>query len=221
MKQKLDRETIAIRVAREFQDGDVVNLGAGIPTLCARYVPEGRNVWFHSENGVLGYGGLAEDDNQQSADLLNASGQFITSKPGISFFNSAEAFNMIRGGHVNIAVLGAYQVSEKGDLANWMLPERGTGNVGGAMELVVGVQRVIVVMEHTTRKGEPKLVPECTYPLTGSSCVDMVVTDLGVIQVSEGGLSLIEIAPGFNPEEVQAKTGALLRVSPELKEIEL
>ena len=214
MKRKLDRETIALRVAKEFRDGDVVNLGAGIPTLCAHHVPESKSVWFQSENGVLGYGGLAEDDDRQSADLLNASGQFITSRPGISFFSSAEAFNMIRGGHVDIAVLGAYQVSEKGDLANWMIPQRGTGNVGGAMELVVGVQRVIVVMEHTTREGEPKLVPECTYPLTGKGCVDLVVTDLGVIDVSEEGLSLIEIAPGFSPEEVQAKTGARLQVSP-------
>lgn len=221
MKQKLNRETIAIRVAKEFQDGDVVNLGAGIPTLCARYVPEGRNVWLHSENGVLGYGGLAEDDQQKSADLLNASGQFITPKPGVSYFNSAEAFNMIRGGHVNIAVLGAYQVSENGDLANWMIPERGTGNLGGAMELVVGVQKVIAVMEHTTRDGEPKLVSSCSYPLTGKSCVDMVVTDLAVIEVSTEGLSMVEIAPGYTREEVQSMTGARLQVSPDLKEIEL
>ena len=221
MKQKLDRETIASRVAKEFRDGDVVNLGAGIPTLCAHHVPKGKSVWFQSENGVLGYGGLAEEEDQQSADLLNASGQFITTKPGISFFSSADAFNMIRGGHVNIAVLGAYQVSEKGDLANWMIPGRGTGNVGGAMELVSGVQRVIVAMEHATREGEPKLVPECAYPLTGRGCVDLVVTDLGVIDVSAEGLSLLEIAPGFDPEEVQAKTAARLNVSPDLKEIGL
>ena len=162
VKQKLDRTTIALRVAREFKDGDVVNLGAGIPTLCSNFLPEGRKVWLHSENGVLGYGPLAGPD-ERDPNLINAGTQFITTTPGISFFSSADAFNMIRGGHVDITVLGAFQVSEKGDLANWILPGRGSGNIGGAMELVTGAKKLIVAMEHTTRDGEPKLVEKCEY----------------------------------------------------------
>lgn len=220
MKQRLDRNTIALRVAREFRDGDVVNLGAGIPTLCSNFLPEGRKVWLHSENGVLGYGPLAEPD-QQDPNLINAGTQFITSTPGISFFNSADAFNMIRGGHVDITVLGGFQVSEKGDLANWILPGRGSGNVGGAMELVTGAKKVIVAMEHTTRKGQPKLVSKCDYLLTGKACVDLVVTDLAVVQVNEGGFVLLETAPGYTSEEIQSVTGAPLTVSDKLKEVQI
>ena len=220
MKQKLDRNTIALRVAREFRDGDVVNLGAGIPTLCSNFLPEGRKVWLNSENGVLGYGPLAGPD-QQDPNLINAGTQFITSTPGISFFNSADAFNMIRGGHVDITVLGGFQVSEKGDLANWILPGRGSGNVGGAMELVTGARRVIVAMEHTTRNGEPKLVEECDYPLTGKACVDLVVTDIAVVEVAEEGFLLLETAPGYTPEEVQSVTGAHLNISEKLKEVQI
>ena len=220
MKQKLDRNTIALRVAREFRDGDVVNLGAGIPTLCSNFLPEGRKVWLHSENGVLGYGPLAQA-GEQDPDLINAGTQFITSTPGISFFNSADAFNMIRGGHIDITVLGGFQVSERGDLANWILPGRGSGNVGGAMELVTGAKRVIVAMEHTTRKGEPKLVKECDYLLTGKACVDMVVTDLAVVEVTDEGFLLVEIAPGYTPDEIRSVTGADLSVSDKLKEVEI
>ncbi|MFQ5933097.1 MAG: 3-oxoacid CoA-transferase subunit B [Dehalococcoidia bacterium] len=220
MKQKLDRQTMAMRVAMEFQDGDVINLGAGIPTLCAGYLPEDREVFLQSENGVLGYGSLAEEGERDS-NLINASGEFVTLRPGISFFSSAEAFNMIRSGHIDIAVLGAYQVSERGDLANWMLPHRGTGNIGGAIELVVGAKRVIAVMEHTTRNDEPKLVRRCTYPLTSKECVKLVVTDISVVEVTKEGFLLVEVAPGFTPEEVQSMTEAPLIVSPDLKEIEL
>jgi len=220
VKQKLDRNTIALRVAREFRDGDVVNLGAGIPTLCSNFLPEGRKVWLHSENGVLGYGPLAQSE-EQDPNLINAGTQFITATPGISFFNSADAFNMIRGGHVDITVLGGFQVSEKGDLANWILPGRGSGNVGGAMELVTGAKKVIVAMEHTTRKGEPKLVKQCDYLLTGVGCVDLVVTDLAVVKVTEDGFLLLETAPGYSPDEVQSVTGALLTVSEKLKEVQI
>ena len=220
VRQKLDRETIALRVAREFKDGDVVNLGAGIPTLCSNFLPEGRKVWLHSENGVLGYGPLA-DPEERDPNLINAGTQFITSTPGISFFNSADAFNMIRGGYIDITVLGGFQVSEKGDLANWILPGRGSGNVGGAMELVTGARKVIVAMEHTTRKGEPKLVEKCDYLLTGAGCVNLVVTDLAVVEVTEEGFHLLETAPGYSHEEVQAATGARLSVSEKLKEVQI
>ena len=219
MKQKLDRVAIAMRVTREFKDGDVVNLGVGIPTLCSSYLPQDRKVWLHAENGVLGYGPFA-DEGHQDPDLINASGQFVSPSPGISFFSSADAFNMIRGGHVDISVLGGFQVSEKGDLANWILPGRGSGNIGGAMELVTGAKKVIIAMEHTTKAGEPKLVAECAYPLTGKGCVDLIVTDLGVVEITEQGFLLLEIVHGFTPEEVQSVTGAPLSVSPDLREME-
>ncbi|MEE9248659.1 MAG: 3-oxoacid CoA-transferase subunit B [Dehalococcoidia bacterium] len=219
MKQKLDRVAIAMRVTREFKDGDVVNLGVGMPTLCSSYLPQDRKVWLHAENGVLGYGPFAEEGHQDP-DLINASGQFVSSSPGISFFSSADAFNMIRGGHVDISVLGGFQVSERGDLANWILPGRGSGNIGGAMELVTGAKKVIIAMEHTTRAGEPKLVAECTYPLTGKGCVDLIVTDLAVVALTEQGFLLLEIVHGFTPEEVQSVTGAPLAVSPDLREME-
>ena len=160
-KYRLEREVIAMRVANELQDGDVVNLGIGIPTLCSQFVPEGRDITYHSESGVLNYGPMAEE-GEEDVDLTNAGGQFLAPVPGMSFFNSADAFAMIRGGHIDVAVLGALQVSERGDLANWMLPERGIGNVGGAMDLLVGAKRVIVAMEHTDRSGKPKIVSECT-----------------------------------------------------------
>ncbi len=220
MKQRLDRETMAMRVAREFQDGFVVNLGIGIPTLASNFIPEGRQVIFHSESGVLGFGPVL-GDAEGDINLINAGGQFVTPLPGMSYFSSAEAFAMIRGGHVDLTVLGALQVSERGDLANWFLPERGIGNVGGAMDLAAGAKRMIVVMEHTTREGEPKIVKECRYPVTGLGCVDLIVTDLAVIEVTPEGLALREVAPGFTPEEVQALTEPRLRVSADVKEVEL
>ena len=220
MKQRLDRQAIAMRAAREFQDGDVVNLGIGIPTLCSSYLPEGRDIILHSENGVMGFGPLA-DEVEGSVDLVNASGHAIAPRPGISFSSSAEAFNMIRGGHVDVVVLGGFQVSEKGDLANWMIPSRGTGNIGGAMDLVAGVKKIIVAMEHTTRNGEPKLVRHCSYPLTGKGCVKLVVTDLAVVEIMEKGFLLLETAPGFTPDEIQSLTEAPLALSPNLRDIEL
>ena len=219
-KQRLDREVIAMRVASELRDGDVVNLGIGIPTLCSQFVPEGRSVSYHSESGVLNYGPMAEPGDED-VDLTNAGGQFLAPVPGMSFFNSADAFAMIRGGHVDVTVLGALQVSEKGDLANWMVPERGIGNVGGAMDLAVGARRVIVAMEHTDRNGNSKIVEECTYPLTSRECVNLIVTDIAVIEVTDQGLVLREVAPDWSPEEVQRETGPRLQVAPDVRDIEL
>ena len=183
-------------------------------------MPEGRTVTYHSESGVLNYGPMAEE-GEEDIDLINAGGQFLAPVPGMSFFNSAEAFAMIRGGHVDVTVLGALQVSEKGDLANWMLPERGVGNVGGAMDLAAGARRVIVAMEHSDKKGNPKVVRECTYPLTGTECVSLIVTDIAVMEVTARGLVLREVVPGWTGEEVQAETEARLVVPPDLKDIEL
>ena len=219
-KARLEREIIAMRVARELQDGDIVNLGIGIPSLCSQFVPEGRSVMYHSESGVLNFGPLAEP-GEEDMDLTNASGHFLAWVPGMSFFHSADAFAMIRGGHIDVTVLGALQVSEKGDLANWMLPERGVGNVGGAMDLAAGAKRVIIAMEHTDRSGRSKLVRECTYPLTGKECVDLIVTDIAVIETTEEGLLLREVAPGWTAEDVQRETEPDLLVSSELCDIQL
>ena len=219
MKQPLDREVMAMRVAREFQDGDVVNLGIGIPTLASGFVPEGRSIIMHSESGVLGYGPIV-DDEDGSIDLINAGGQFVSGRPGMSYFGSIEAFAMMRGGRIDIAVLGALQVSERGDLANWMLPGRGIGNVGGAMDLAAGAKRIIAVTDHA-RDGVPKIVRECSYPITGFRCVDLIVTDIAVIAVTPGGLVLQEVAPGYSPADVQALTEPTLTVAPDLREVTL
>ena len=219
-KQPLARDIMAMRVAREFQDGYVVNLGIGIPTLASNYIPEGRTVTFHGENGMLGYGPILDDD-QGDIDMINAGGQFVAPVPGMAFFHSADAFAMIRGRHVDVAVLGALQVSEQGDLANWMLPERGIGNVGGAMDLAAGAKRIIVVMEHATREGQAKIVRRCSYPLTSKGCVNLIVTDLAVIEVTPQGLLLTEIAPGYTAADIQAVTEPRLTVSPDLREITL
>ena len=218
--ERLGREVIAMRVARELQDGDAVNLGLGIPTLCSQFVPEGSTIVYHSESGVLNYGPMAEP-GEEDIDLINAGGQFLAPVPGMAFFNSADAFAMIRGGHIDVSVLGALQVSAKGDLANWMLPERGVGNVGGAMDLAVGAKRVIVAMEHTDRNGNSKVVEECAYPLTGKACVSLIVTDIAVMHVTSDGLLLTEVAPGWSAQDVQNATEPRLIVSPDLKDIEL
>ena len=220
MSEPMEREVMAMRVAREFQDGDVVNLGIGIPTLASSFIPEGRQVTFHSESGVLGYGEVLGDEDGD-VDLINAGGQFVAPLPGMSVFGSVEAFAMIRGGHIDVTVLGALQVSERGDLANWMFPERGIGNVGGAMDLAAGARRMIVVMEQTTKQGMPRIVKACDYPITGLRCVDLIVTNIAVIEVTREGLVLREVAPGFSPEEVQAATEPKLIVAPDLKEVEL
>jgi 3-oxoacid CoA-transferase subunit B len=220
MKERLDETTIALRAAREFTDGAVVNLGYGMPGLCAGFIPGDRTVYFQSENGVLGYGGLASDA-EKDYELINASDQPVTRAAGMCFFDSALAFDMIRGGHIDTVVLGAYQVSEKGDLANWGRPGRPATGMGGAMDLAVGAGRVIVTMLHTTRDGKPRIVRECTFPLTASRCVSLIVTDLAVMEVTEDGLVLKERAPGWTFEEIQELTGAGLTPAPDLKEIEL
>jgi 3-oxoacid CoA-transferase subunit B len=220
MVGRLPREVIAMRVARELKDGDVVNLGLGIPSLCSQYVPEGRTVFYHSESGVLNYGPMAEE-GEEDDDLINASGQFLQPIAGMSFFHSADAFAMIRGGHIDVTVLGALQVSERGDLSNWMLPSRGIGNVGGAMDLAAGAKRVIVAMEHIGRNGDPKIVSECTFPLTGPRCVSLIVTDIAVISVEKEGLVLRETAPGWEPRDIQNETEPQLILADDIKEIAL
>lgn len=219
-KPRLERGIIAMRVAQELPDGGYVNLGIGIPTLVSSFVPEGRVVFYHSESGVLNCGPLA-DEGEEDVDLINAGGQFIKAVPGMSFFNSADGFAMIRGGHVDVTVLGAHQVSAKGDIANWLLPQRGVGNVGGAMDLAAGAKDVIVAMEHTDRENTSKIVEECDLPLTGKECVSLIVTDLAVIRRTSEGLVLEEVAPGWTAEEVQGLTGARLIVSPSLGDFRL
>ena len=222
MEEKgLTRELVAMRVAREMPDGSYVNLGYGaVISLVASYVPEGREVVFESENGVLGYGRVAEEE-EWDTDLVTATGQPVTLLPGASFFHSADSFAMLRGGHIDITILGAYQVSEKGDLANWALSEKDVRGIGGAMDLAVGAKRVFVATEHTTPKGEPRIVKRCTYPLTAAGVVDTIFTNLAVIQVIPEGLLLTEIAPGLSIEEVQKVTEPKLIISKDLKEIEL
>ena len=219
-KERLDREVVAMRVARELPDGGYVNLGIGIPTLVSSFVSEDSVVFYHSESGVLNCGPLA-DEEEQDIDLINAGGQFLEPVPGMAFFSSVDGFAMIRGGHVDVTVLGAHQVSARGDLANWMLPERGVGNIGGAMDLAAGAKQVIVAMEHTDRRNQPKIVEECTYPITGKECVSLIVTDIAVMEPTPQGLVLKEVAPGWTAEDVQELTGARLIISPDLKEYEL
>ncbi|MEX2375230.1 MAG: 3-oxoacid CoA-transferase subunit B [Dehalococcoidia bacterium] len=216
----LTRELMTMRVAQELRPGMAVNLGIGLPTLTASFLPEGVAVLFQAENGILGYGGVLTDGDYDQ-DLINAGGQPVTLLPGASFFDSAASFAMIRGGHIDVAVLGGLQVSERGDLANWFVPERGGGSVGGAMDLAAGARRLIVVMEHTTREGAPRILSECTYPLTAQSCVDLIVTDLAVIEVTPDGLRLLEVAPGVTPAAVQAFTDAPLQYVGEVREISL
>lgn len=219
-KVKLDRQTMALRVAKEFNDGDTINLGIGIPVLAANYIPTGREVLFHSENGILGFGSITAP-GEGDPDLVNAGGQTVNSQPGMCCFGHAESFSMIRGGHINISVMGAYQVSEKGDLANWLVPKRKIGTIGGAMDLAYGVKRLIVTMNHVTKDGESRIVKKCTYPLTALNCVKLLITDIAVIEVTNKGMVLKEVAPGWTPEEVQSLTEPTLIVDPHCHEIEL
>jgi 3-oxoacid CoA-transferase B subunit len=220
MKSRLDEQTITLRAAREFADGAVVNLGYGMPGLCANFIPEGRTVFFQSENGMLGYGSLATDA-EKDYEMINASDQPVTPAPGMCFFDSAASFDMIRGGHIDVVVLGAYQVSEKGDLANWGRPGRPATGMGGGMDLASGAKKVIVTMLHTTKEGEPRIVKECTYPLTARQCVSLIITDLAVIEVTKEGLVLKELAPGWTVPEVQNLTEARLISAKDIKEIAL
>lgn len=220
MPALLTPEQMARRAAAELRDGDYVNLGFGLPLLVSNVLPRDRDVLIHTENGMIGVGPLAPP-GEEDWELINAGKQPVTELPGAAYFHQADSFAMIRGGHIDVSILGAYQVAQNGDLANWVVPGERIPRVGGAMDLAAGARRVIVIMTHLTKRGEPKLVPACTLPLTGQCCVDLVITDLAVVAVTPEGFELREVAPGWSAAEVQARTAAPLRVSAACREMAL
>lgn len=215
---KLTNAQIAWRAAQDIADGAYVNLGIGIPELCARFQPKGREAIFHTENGILGFG-PAPDPGDEDWDLINAGKKAVTLKPGASFFHHADSFAMVRGGHLDIAILGAFQVSENGDLANWRLGSKGVPAVGGAMDLVHGAKQVMVITDHVTKDGKPKLVETCSFPLTGVGCVTRIYTSLAVIDVTTKGFVLREKLPSISPDELQSLTGAKLNIDDEVSDL--
>lgn len=220
MPDLLTNDQMARRVVDELLDGMYVNLGFGMPLLVANFLPADRDVLIHTENGMIGVGPLAQP-GQEDPDLVNAGKQWVTELPGAAYFDQSLSFSMIRGGHIDVSVLGAYQVAQNGDLANWVVPGERIPRVGGAMDLAVGARRVIVMMSHVNKRGEPKLVERCSLPLTGLSCVQLVVTDIAVVEVAGAGFGLREVAPGWTPDMVRERTAAPLTVDPHVREIRI
>ena len=216
-KPKLDRQAMCDRLAMEFQDDWIVNLGVGMPTLCSNYIDPSKEIIFHSENGVIGYGPLA-DEGKEDKHLVNAGGQNVTAVPGMAIVHHADSFALIRGGMVDVTVMGAYEVAENGDFANWRIPTRKGGGIGGAMDLAACAKRVFIAMEHTTREGSPRLLKKCSLPVTAPSAVKLLATDLGLFEITTDGFTLKEYAPGWTLEEIQAETEAKLTLARDAKE---